>query len=293
MKMLGRAVAVMLTAVTLGSGDARAQTIRDSDGSWNARISEEGEGRLHIRVSRWDQDSRWESDLSLDPETGRRVLGQLPDGEGDVRFTVEREAGVLTFEGNFRRGRGMGEFAFTENEGFRDTMRQLGYGRLDSDEVFSAALLDVGQQLAREMDRIGFRELDFDELVTASIFDINAEYVREMRDAGLGDLDFDEYVSSRVFDIDAAFVAEARHLGLGPLDHDDLVAMKVHGLDRDFMESLRDVDINLRDFDDALAFRIHGITAEWIRELQDEGFEDLTTDDLMKIRIHGLDDIMR
>ena len=88
MKMIGRTMAAVLTALTLTGANADAQTVRDSDGSWSARLSDSETDQLHIRVTRWDQDSRWESSLVLDERTERELLRQLSDGEGDVRFAL-------------------------------------------------------------------------------------------------------------------------------------------------------------------------------------------------------------
>lgn len=298
----------------------QAQEI-DRDGSWSATVSSRGEADLRVRVWRADRDHRWETSLKLDERTAADVLDGFERGDGAVDFTIEREAGLLRFEGVFTGSRGRGDFTFTENADFRSTMRDLGYGRLDDDEVFSAALLDVGPRKADEMAEIGFDRLDFDELVSASIFEVDADFVSEMERAGFGHLDFDELVSWRVHGIDADFVAyaeetfdvvdhdeitalkihglteeaarELNDLGFGTLDFDDMLAARIHGLTPDFVSSIRELGIGSIDFDDALAFRVHGITPDFVRDLEDAGFEGLDADELVRVRIMGLDDILK
>jgi hypothetical protein len=193
-------VVVLVTMQPIGLG---AQTV-DKSGEWSVRVPRDAHSKIELRVWRHDRSDRWESSVQLDERTAAEILARLEAGDKEIRFTIEREAGTLRFEGSSTGSRGLGEFTFTEAAAFRSTMRALGFGRLDDDEVFSAALLDVGPRKAEEMAAIGFDRIDFDELVSASIFDVDADFVAEMERASFTDLDLDELVSLRVFDVDRA-----------------------------------------------------------------------------------------
>ena len=308
------------------SDSAAARQIDEAriDGSWTASFNAEENVDLRIRISRWSDDSRWDTRISLDRETAARIMEQATRSGGVVNVELVREAGTIVLEGRIDRNRGRGEFSFDEDPSFRSDMRDLGYGRLDDDEVFSAAVLDVGPRRAREaeMGRAGFDGLDFDELVSFRVFEIDGTFVEEAARLGLshldaddlvamkvhnltseaiedatalnlGDLDFDDLIAMQIHDITPEFVEEANSAGFGALDLDDILAMKIHGLSARFVESMSEVGITLTDLDDALAFRIHDITPEFVREMRDEGFEDLDEEDLLQIRIHGLDDILK
>jgi len=149
-----------------------------------------------------------------------------------MAFELTREAGTLVFEGRVSRGRALGEFGFRESPDFRATMRDLGYGRLDDDEVFSAAMLDVGPVRARNMAGLGFDDLDFDELVSSAIFHIDADYLAEMSRGGFDDLDLGELISFRVFDIDAAFVEQPGHLLGVTRGREAIILARQHAFDQ-------------------------------------------------------------
>ena len=282
-----RVMAVVMVAAALGgTGDVAArQTGDDTTGSWTARVAEDG--ALRLEVSRWDEEGSWRSGVSLTPDATVGILAAAGRNDGVVEFDLAREAGTLSFQGRLRGDRGTGEFRFVEDREFRETMRDLGYGRLDEDQVFAAALLDVGPRHARSMEALGLRGLDFDELVSSRIFQVDADFLADMEAVGFGDLDFDQLISFRVFEIDGESVRAARASGVGPLDADDVVAMKVHGI------TAKAVDEALgmfpgADFDDVVAMRIHDITPEFVREAENMGFGPRELDDVMAMKIHGL-----
>jgi hypothetical protein len=270
----------------LGPGFLAGQEA-DAEGTWTARLTDDEPPRLQLRISRWGDDDRWESGLGLEGAELRVVTRQLTGGDGDVTFAVTREAGTVTFEGTMRGSRGQGDFRFVEDPAFRSTMRELGYGRLDDDEVFAAALLDVGPAQARRMADLGF-DLDLDELFSSAIFDVDRDFVEDMDRAGYSDLPFDDLVSLRVHDITPETIADAQSLGFGQLDLDDVMAMEIHGVTPEYVESIEAAGVPLRDFDDAVAFRIHDITPETFADARDLGFGPLDADDVMTMKIHGV-----
>jgi hypothetical protein len=281
------AVALAIAAAALVSAhEAEAwQAADDATGSWTARVADDG--TLRLELSRWDREGSWRSSVSLDPDEARDILASVRRSDGVADFRIDREAGTLSFQGRLRDGRGMGEFRFAQRPEFRQSMRDLGYVGLDDDQVFAAALLDVGPRHARSMTALGFSDLDFDELVSSRIFDVDADYLAEMDAVGFGDLDFDQLVSFRVFGIDGETVLATSESRLGPLDADDIVAMKVHGITAGAVDDALGL-FDDASFDDVVAMRIHGITPEFVRAADDLGFGSLDLDDVMAMKIHGL-----
>ncbi len=311
-----------LAALTL-AGATPAATLQQSpviEGTWTGRFRADDDDRGdRFRLQRWDEDG-WRSAMSLPDDAVAELLRQARVNDGVVRYTLTREAGTIELEGRISDGRGRGTFTFREAPAFRGQMEALGLRRVDGDDVFAAAVHDVGTESVRELRSLGF-DPDWGDVMAASIFHVDRGFVQEVRDAGfegtslqqlvafrvhgitpgyvaearsmgLGRLEEGDILAMKIHHIDADFVREARSLGLGRLDFNDVMAMKIHGVDRAFVEGLTAEGIELDELDDVMALRIHDITPEYVRELMAEGFEDLDADELLKIRIHGLDRIL-
>src|SRR5581483_11996335 len=95
--------------------------------------------------------SQWSFDLPL-----QDFSGLDPNANSNLRFTLNREAGVVNFEGLFREGRGVGEFLFLPNMSFVATLRQLGYDEPGSQKLFSMAIHDVSTRFMTEMKQLGY-----------------------------------------------------------------------------------------------------------------------------------------
>ena len=233
-------------------------------GTWAGRFSTDDARRPpRLQLTRDRRRGSWTSSVELDPAQVRDILAST-SGAGAVTFRIAREAGTLDFEGTVRGDGGSGIYTFREDPGFRDRMARAGFRGLDDDDVFAAAVHDVGTDGARRLGEMGFRDVDFDDLMSAAIFDV-----------------------------DEGLLQEAQAAGFGRPDLEDLVAMRIHGVTRDFLEGMSEEGFHFEDLDDAMAFRIHGITREYLRELRQDGFTDLDADEVLRIRIHGLDRILR
>jgi len=306
MRSILAAAGVTLMSVLPAPSAAQQPDGSTEIGTWSGRFVDGGDPTVRITVSRWDADNEWNSSVRLDEDVVRDILRQADANDGFVSFELVREGGSLSFEGQMRRSRGTGNFTFVENPTFRDTMRDLGYGRLDSDEVFASAILDVGPAHARDIADLGFRDLDFDELLSSAIFNVDAEYVAEMERAGYRNMDLDELISFRVFDIDADFAAEARTMGFdaidqdeesmeqalamgfGDLDFDDLIAIQIHGITPNFVDEANAMGFGSLDMDGIMAMKIHGMSAEYLQSMNALGLELIDFDEALAFRIHGI-----
>jgi hypothetical protein len=320
-----------VASVSVPDGEARpavptaadAQQVRPTlSGTWNGRFRADAEQRPgRISLAR-DVNGRNRSQNDLPEGVVRAVLDQAGANDGVVTYELRGEAGTLRLEGRIRGTRGMGAFTFMEDPGFRDSMADLGYRGLDEDDVYAAAVHDVGRARVQELRGLGLGTMDWGDLMSAAIFDVDAAFVQEMRSLGVDIDEMDDAVAFRIHGVTPAFVREARSSGIGTLDGDDLVAMRIHGVTPEFMEAADAMGFDGLDFDDlvamrihgvsatwvdgmaregfrfddvedALAFRIHGITPEFLQELREAGFDELDVDDVLRIKIHGLDRIIR
>jgi len=160
---------------------------------------------------------------------------------GQIRFSLEREAGTIVCDANFAGGKGTGTFTFTPNRSFIDAMQSRGFDFTKSDykysdednvvnRLFAAATLNVTTALADDLLSSNFGKLDTGDLFKAAIFKVDGKFAREMKDSGFQGLTFDDLVKARIFKIDAEFVRDVAAKGFQNEPFESLVKMKIFNL---------------------------------------------------------------
>jgi len=208
---------------------------------------------------------------------------------GPVTFALERDAGQLAFEGTFRRGEGAGHFTFTPRAEFVAAMRELGYGTLDDEKLYSMAVLDVSRELVRELDKLGYSRLDVDQLLSMRIHGADPAFIRELKALGYDHLSVDDLVSMRIHGASPEFVRQLKDLGYDRVGNEDLVSMRIHGVSPEFIRELKALGYEHVSVEDLVSMRIHGVSPEFVRRVQaTQG--SVPVERLVDMRIHGRED---
>ena len=314
-------IATLTLFVSLFAAAAFAAT----EGAWTASVDEKRPDRLYINITK-GRHHNMGTTMKIGDFTGLTRAQIDAATMTPVQFDLRREAGNAAFEGTFRNGKGAGQFTFTPNRAFLDTVRSMGIDMKrekrrhrdwdEEEELFALAMHDVstafiksmiaeGYRVSledyltmrifditpdyiREMRNLGFKDITHDELVSSRIHKVTPEYVRQMRAAGW-DLSLDEYQSSRIHGATPEFAAEMRKLGYGNLDHDDLVSFRIHRVTAEFIDELAKLGYRNVPADQLVSMRIHRVTPEFIRELEDAGYVKVPIDKMISMRIHGID----
>jgi len=213
-----------------------------------------------------------------------------------VSFALEGEAGRVTFEGAFERGKGRGHFVFEPKLGYFDAVRALGVSdtrvhRQDpsatrDERLLTLTLLDVSTAYIRSMIAEGYRE-DLDTYLTMRIFDVDPDYIRAMRAQGFGDFSAEDLIAMRIHGVTPEFRDEMAQLGYR-LTMDQLVAFRIHGVTRQWIEGLKEMGYDHVDADKLVSTRIFQVTPAFIRELRDAGYPHLSIDELISMRVQGV-----
>lgn len=115
-----------------------------------------------------------------------------------VNFDLRREAGMISFEGTFRNGKGAGQFTFAPDHAYIDKLRALGVEfslegkhhrrpHTEEEDLFTLALHDVSTAYIKSMQAIGYKTT-LEKYLTMRIFNITPEYVHSMESLGFGKL---------------------------------------------------------------------------------------------------------
>jgi hypothetical protein len=213
---------------------------------------------------------------------------QLSGATSDVRFTLARDAGTLSFEGQVGQGEGVGRFSFASSPEFAQALQRLGYGSLDDEKLYELALHDVSRAFIADLKSLGYDKVPLDDLVGMRIHGASPSFVRELAALGLARLSVDELVSLRIHGATPEFIRELKALGYESLAADDLVNLRIHGATPEFVRELTALGYARPSPDDLVSLRIHGVTPAFVRELQTLGYERVPLDDLVNLRIHGV-----
>ena len=256
------------------------------DGSWQGSIERQEPGRIYLSLSH-SGTSNMGLILSLDAISGLTADQMRSATETPVRFSLDREAGRVDFEGTFRAGKGSGRFLFVGKPDYFDAVRKLGVrtGASKDERLFSLAMLDVSTDYIRSMIAEGYEE-PLEEYQTMRIFDVTPDHVRAMRALGFEHITAEELVASRIHGITPEFVREMNEEGLH-LSFDELQAARIHGVTPEFRDEMAQLGYRV-SFNQLTAFRIHGVTPGWIAELKKLGYDHVDADDLVSTRIFGV-----
>ena len=300
---------------------AQAQETR---GAWTADASDIEAGKIHFQLTR--RHSNQGQTMPLSSFTGLSQAQVNASQQTPVTFTLQREAGTLSFEGTFKAGFGAGQFVFTPNPAFLDTVRSLGVavepkktrhlGRPSEDRLMQLALQDVSTsfiremqvegyrvalddylafrifrvtpQLVRDLRTLGFDDLSSDQLVQSQIHRVTPDYIRAMRAAGFQNLSMRQLMQSGIHGVDPEYVRQIREAGYGNLGLEQLTQFRIHGVTPEYIRQLREVGYDQIPANKLSQMRIHGVTAQFIRDLEAAGYRDIPVEKLIAMRIHGV-----
>ena len=290
-------IATLTLAVSLFATAAFAAT---TDGAWTASSSDKFPDHFYLSITR-GRNHNMGMTMKISAFTGLTRAQMDSATTTPVQFEARREAGNIAFEGTFRNGKGAGQFTFTPNPAYYETIRSMGipFENVDKrrhhdrdwdddedDELFALALHDVSTAFIKSMIAEGYR-VSLEEYLTMRIFDITPEYIREMRSLGFKNITHDELVASRIHRVTPDYVREMRAAGWN-LSLDELQSTRIHGATPQFAEEMKKLGYPNLDIDDLVSFRIHRVTAEFIQDLAKLGYKNIDADDLISMRIHGV-----
>jgi len=216
-----------------------ASAIADIDGAWTAQI-EKQKDRVYLNVTR-QPFNNWGTTYDLS-ELGGLTRAQIESATATpIQFQLRHDAGVLAFEGTFRRGVGAGQFTFTPNRAFMSQIRALGIStdsdRTEEDELFRAAMSGVSVAYAREMHGI-YADADLRGLSKLKAVGVTTPWLREMREAGVAITNAHDATKLAAMGVSVKFIRELADAGYRNLSVHDLTRLAAVGVDGNFIREM-------------------------------------------------------
>ena len=209
-------------------------------------------------------------------------------GSSPLHFTMTREAGTFTFDGEVKGGEGTGTYTFAGDAKYADALVKRGYSRPDDTEQLRLALGDVSLAFVDELKTQGYQRPALADIARAGLHGVDIDYVRDMRTAGytLGDVRM--LTRYRDHGVDPDFIAELKKAGYADLPADMLVRFRDHGVDGKYIEDLASAGYTQQSPADLLRARDHGVTGSFIKGFKAAGYTTLTLPELVRLQDHGV-----
>jgi hypothetical protein len=265
---------------------ATASFAQDVSGTWTANLRQEDRNQVNFQFT-YDgsRHSQLGSDIPL-AELNGLSLESLTSAGSDVKFSLQREAGVAQFDGHFRDSTGVGKFTFTADRKFLHDMADLGYADIPPKRALEMAVINVNRAHTRELKELGFK-LSLDELVEAHIFNVNRQQVEDLKALGYDHPRFQKLVELRVHGVTPEYIKAMRAAGFDE-DLDRLVEMRIHGVTPEFKQQMAAAGFPNLGAEKLVEFRVHGITPDFVQSTASLGFRNLSADELVELKIFGV-----
>jgi hypothetical protein len=261
------------------SGSAQTQ----NEGTWTIDHNGMREaGKVHLNV-RHSHNDNFGHDIALTELKG--LDASALNSGAPVKFHLEREAGIVKFEGTFQQGMGQGKYDFAANPEFISKMKKMGFNGVE-DKALALMMVDVTTAYAEELRSLGFQP-DLDHVITGRIFNVNRQQIEGLKSAGITGLSFDKLVECRIFDVSPDYVREMRAKN-PQINVDQLVEARIFKATPEFANEMKLAGYPNLTQEQLVAFKIHNVTAAYIREMRGLGFQDLSADQLVEFRIFNV-----
>jgi len=278
-----------------------------TDGSWFITTTD---GKLWFELKAEEDDHSWSHSMTVD----KSEINPFP-GMGNVSFKLTREAGTMSFTGQFDGQQGFGHFHFQGDEVYFKAMTEMGVEDLDSRRQISLFLSNVKKDYASMVVHNGYPHIRARELVSLSAMHIDQEFIQYWHGSGLAEADEPRtLVTLKAQNIDKSYVEELKAAGYDHLTARELVSLKsqrINGayvrsmgrrkdneaipvrelisykamkIDSDYLATLRKLgyaDLEPREV--TSLYSMH-ITADFIKGFQDLGYKDIPVRDLMTLK---------
>ncbi len=186
------------------------------DGSWFATSSSSND-RISFELKAEDEDHSWSSGFTVD----KSEITPFP-GTGNVEFKLIREAGTISFKGQFDGQEGFGHFHFVPDPGYYTALKQLGVEDVEDRRQFSYFTVNIKKDYVDMIVHNGYPHISSRDLISFAAMHIDKEFIQYWHGSGLVDADEPRnLISLKALHIDRSYVDELKAAGYDHLEMRD------------------------------------------------------------------------
>ncbi len=209
---------------------------------------------------------------------------------GADRYSLERGAGTITFEGGMEGDTGQGSYEFTVNSTFKRFLDSKNITAEDSEKedyyYLKLFLGYVTQDYTQHVLDLGY-DPSLNVLAKLGIHEVSKEYLNYASTTDFKELDLNMIAKFAIHGVSMDYMKGLKSLGYGTIEANDVKKFAIHGVSLDFIKGLKNAGYEL-EANDIRKFAIHGVTLKYINGLNDLGYGDMDADMIRKFAVHGV-----
>jgi hypothetical protein len=279
-------------------------------GSWFLTVDSD---KMEFVLRAQDGENSWQYDVTVN----KGEINPYP-GTGSVEFRLVREAGTMTFKGQFDGEQGFGRFQFQPDQAFYDAIGKMGVEDLDDGRQHSFFLLNIKKEFVGMLSRNGYTPIEqrdvislaarkIDEpflkywknsgiagvgevrnLMTLKSLHIEPDYVEDLKKAGYTQLDVRQLAGLKRQHIDGNYIRAMSSGSVTPVSPEELVSYKLMQIDSGYLASLKKVGYDHLDRSDIRSLYNAHVTADYIKGFQDAGFSNIPARTLVTMKLQDV-----
>ena len=247
------------------------------EGAWFATSSDD---KLRIELRSGDDEHNWNSSFTVD----KKEISPYP-GQGNVEFKLAREAGTISFKGQFDGQEGFGHFQFTPDEGYMAAIRQMGVEDVDDRREFAYFTLNIKKDYVNMIVHSGYPHISQRDLISFAAMKIDKDFIQEWRGSGYDDADNPRtLISLKAMKVDRAYADEMKAAGYDRLSTRDLISLRAMNVDRAYIRSLgRNSDNTPIPIREVISYKAMHIDSGYVEGLRKVGYTNLSRNDVTSL----------
>lgn len=288
-------MAVVLGGLLLGAGlglaTLAAGRTPPQKGTWSLNNWTAGDESISLELKRRAATSSWVWGSSQPiADLHGLTRDQLHAAHAKVSFTMDRDAGTLTFDGTVTLGIGRGEFGFAPDPTYLAKLVALGYEDAADADLFGLAMRNVSLAYAEEVKLSGLRKVTLEDVTRFLDHGIELGTIRELAAIDYAQqMTGDDLVRLQDHGVEAEFVRALKAAGYTDMGASDIVKLHDHGVDGPFLAGLSETAFKNLSADELNRLHDHGVDPEYVARVQASGYDSLTVDQIIRLHEHGID----
>jgi hypothetical protein len=248
------------------------------EGSWFA--TSEGDSSLDFELRSGYEDHNWNSNFYV-----RKVEINPFPGQGNVEFKLVRDAGTMTFKGQFDGDEGFGHFHYVANPTYFSDLKRMGVEMDEDRPTTGFFMLNVKKDYVDMVVHNGYPHISQHDLMSFAAMHINKDFIQAWRGSGVLDDDNPhELISLKAMKIDRAFVDDIKAAGYDHLSLHDLMSLKAQHIDGAYIRSLgRGKDNEPIPVHELVSYKAMHIDSGYLAALRKLGYDDLARNEVTSL----------
>ena len=237
-------------------------------GSWF--LSADSDDMEFTLRAQHDENS-WQSSFTAK----KSELTPIP-GQGTVEFKLIREAGTMTFKGQFDGEQGLGHFQYHPDPAYFDAIKKLGVEDMQEGRDHAFFLVNVTKEFVALLNRTGYTPVSQRDLISLAAHHVDEPFLRYWKNSGVAGADeVRSLITLKALHIDYDYVEELKKAGYSQLTVRQLISLKAQHIDGQYVRGMNANSAATLSPEQLVSYHAMHIDSVWLNSLKKVGYDHL------------------